>query len=296
MKKLLTLLLVLAMMFSFAACGQDEPQQPADDQQQVEENNVEMQKMTADQLLEAMKAGEDLLILDVRKAADHEASHIPGAYGVDMDAAKEGDFEAGVTAMKAALTEITGSENGNGAKMVLVCYSGNRYAQASTNVLAEIGATMENVFTLEGGFNNWSEVNAEVVVGGEEVTDVEMKYMTADEVAAVLEDEAYLILDVRKAADHEAAHIPGAFGIDMDAAKEGDTAAGVEALKAGLLEATGDVKGGDKKMVLVCYSGARYAQATTNCLNAIGANMENVFTLEGGFNGWSETKSDLIEK
>ena len=127
MKKLLTLLLVLAMMFSFAACGQDEPQQPADDQQQVEENNVEMQKMTADQLLEAMKAGEDLLILDVRKAADHEASHIPGAYGVDMDAAKEGDFEAGVTAMKAALTEITGSENGNGAKMVLVCYSGNRY-------------------------------------------------------------------------------------------------------------------------------------------------------------------------
>ena len=295
MKKLLAILLVLAMMFSFAACAKDEPAPAPSTDATTEVQNVEMQYMTADQLLEAMKAGEDLLILDVRKAADHEASHILGAYGVDMDAAKEGDFEAGVKAMKAALTEITGSENGNGAKMVLVCYSGARYAQASTNVLAEIGATMENVYTLEGGFKNWAEVNADVVAGGEEVVDFEMKYMTAAEVAEVLENDEYLIVDVRKAADHEASHIIGAVGIDMDAAKEGDTATGVENLKAGLLKATGDVKGADKKMVLVCYSGARYAQATTNCLNAIGANMENVFTLEGGFKGWSETHASLVE-
>ena len=163
MKKLLTLLLVLAMMFSFAACGQDEPQQPADDQQQVEENNVEMQKMTADQLLEAMKAGEDLLILDVRKAADHEAAHIPGAFGIDMDAAKEGDTAAGVEALKAGLLEATGDVKGGDKKMVLVCYSGARYAQATTNCLNAIGADMENVFTLEGGFKGWSETKADLI-------------------------------------------------------------------------------------------------------------------------------------
>lgn len=161
MKKLLTILLVLAMMFSFAACGQDEPAPtPAPE---VEENNVEMQKMTADQLLEAMKAGEDLLILDVRKAADHEAAHIPGAFGIDMDAAKEGDTAAGVEALKAGLLEATGDVKGADKKMVLVCYSGARYAQATTNCLNAIGANMENVFTLEGGFKGWSETKADLV-------------------------------------------------------------------------------------------------------------------------------------
>ena len=82
--------------------------------------------------------------------------------------------------------------------------------------------------------------------------------------------------------------LSGAKGYDMDAAKEGDAEAG----KATMTEAT---KGLDKKIILVCYSGKRYAQAATNALSAIGYDMSKVYTLEGGFKAWSEAYPDHIE-
>ena len=40
-------------------------------------------------------------------------------------------------------------------------------------------------------------------------------------------------------------------------------------------------------MVLVCYSGNKYAQACTDILNYLGADMGNVYTLDGGMKGWT---------
>ena len=80
-----------------------------------------------------------------------------------------------------------------------------------------------------------------------------------------------------------------AISADMDAAKEGDFNAGVSTMQV----ATRDM---DDTLVLVCYSGKRYAQATTNVLSALGYDMSKVYTLEGGFTKWSETYPDQIEK
>ena len=243
-----------------------------------------MKYMTAEET-KAILGQAGYTIVDVRKAADHEAAHIPGAIGVDMDAAKEGDFQAGVAAMK-TLAETSKDT------LVLVCYSGKRYAQASTNVLSALGYDMDKVYTLEGGFTKWSEVYPEDVATADAIvapaTDVAMKYMTAEETKAVLGQAGYTIVDVRKAADHEAAHIPGAIGIDMDAAKEGDFQAGVAAMKP--LAATSD-----DTLILVCYSGKRYAQASTNVLSALGYDMDKVYTLEGGFKQWSEVYPGTVE-
>lgn len=106
--------------------------------------------------VEAGLGSEDMVILDVRKVADYEAGHIPGAYSADMDAAKAGDNESGLTNMKAALQEATGTDNGDGKTLVLVCYSGKTYAQAATNILGALDADMENVKTLEGGMKAWT--------------------------------------------------------------------------------------------------------------------------------------------
>ena len=57
-----------------------------------------------------------------------------------------------------------------------------------------------------------------------------------------------------------------------------------------MTEATKDL---DKKIILVCYSGKRYAQAATNALSAIGYDMTKVYTLEGGFTNWSATYPEL---
>ena len=142
MKKIISLLLVLAMALSLVACGNTAP---AEEQT----SDVAMQYITADEAKELV-GNDEYVFFDVRKAADYAANTITGAEGWDMDAAKEGDAEAG----KATMTEATKDLD---KKIIVVCYSGKRYAQATTNALAAIGYDMTKVYTLEGGFNNWNE-------------------------------------------------------------------------------------------------------------------------------------------
>ena len=150
---------------------------------------------------------------------------------------------------------------------------------------------MTKVYTLEGGFTAWSETHGDMVEVSAEIVapeaDVEMQYMTPAEAYEVMGNEEYVFFDVRQKADHITSHIPGALGYDMDAAKEGNFQAGVTTMTPAL-------RGLDKNIVLICYSGKRYAQAATNVLTALGYDMSKVYTLEGGFTAWSETYPDQI--
>lgn len=119
-------------------------------------------------------------------------------------------------------------------------------------------------------------------------SDVEMQYMSVEDAANVLGTDGYLFLDVRKAADYDASHIPGAVSADMDAAKNGDFDAGVATMQAA-------TDGVDDTLIVICYTGKSYAQATTNVLSALGYDMSKVYTLEGGFTAWTETYPDNVE-
>ncbi|MBR2895481.1 MAG: substrate-binding domain-containing protein, partial [Oscillospiraceae bacterium] len=244
--------------------------------------DVAMQYMTPADAAEKL-GNEEYVFLDVRKAADFNVATIPGAKGYDMDAAKGGDFAAGVATMQVATRDR--SKN-----LVIICYSGKTYAQATTNVLSALGYDMSKVYTLEGGFTAWSKAYPDQLQVGivAPEKDVEMQYITVAETEKVLNNEEYVIFDVRKTADFNVATIPGAKGYDMDAAKEGNFDAGVATMQI----ATRNL---DKKIILVCYSGKRYAQATTNVLSALGYDMSKVYTLEGGFNAWSEAHPTTID-
>ena len=152
MKKIISLLLVLVMALSLVACGAPAAEAPA--ATEAAADNVPMQYIKHDEAKELLNSDE-YVFFDIRKAADSSANSIPGAQAWDMDAAKEGDAEAG----KATMTEAT---KGLDKKIILVCYSGKRYAQAATNALSAIGYDMSKVYTLEGGFTNWSEVLPEL--------------------------------------------------------------------------------------------------------------------------------------
>ena len=151
-KRIISLLLVIAMALSLVACGASAPaaEAPAAD--------VAMQYIKADEAKELLN-DDSYVFFDIRKAADSSANSIPGALAYDMDAAKEGDAEAG----KATMTKAT---EGLDKKIILVCYSGKRYAQAATNALSAIGYDMSKVYTLEGGFTNWSETLPELTTAG----------------------------------------------------------------------------------------------------------------------------------
>ncbi len=258
------------------------------------ESDVEMQYITVEDASANLES-DDYTFIDVRKAEDYAASHIPGAISADMDAAKNGDFDAGVATMQEVLN--SGVDN----NLVLICYSGKTYAQATTNVLSALGYDMSKVYTLEGGFTAWTETYPDNVESGEAAadtasaeivapeSDVEMQYITVEDASANLESDDYTFIDVRKAEDYATSHIPGAISADMDAAKNGDFDAGVATMQEVLNS------GVDNNLVLICYSGKTYAQATTNVLSALGYDMSKVYTLEGGFNAWSETYPDNVE-
>lgn len=154
MKKNIALLLTALMALSMlAGCAQEPAAAPAE-----ESADVPMQYITAEELSEVL-GSEGYTVMDVRVAADFEEASIPGAVSVDMDAAKNGDAEAGKAAMTAATQGLSDT-------LVLVCYSGKSYAQASTNALSAVGYDMSKVYTLEGGFNNWKEVYPDLVSAG----------------------------------------------------------------------------------------------------------------------------------
>ncbi len=279
---LMCALMVLTMM---AGCTQNQATTTPSTENKVEApaSDVAMQYKTVDEA-EALLNDDSYVFFDVRKAADSSAASIPGALAYDMDAAKEGDFEAGVATMTPAIKDLD-------KNIILVCYSGKRYAQATTNVLSALGYDMSKVYTLEGGFTAWSEAGkattaAEVKIEAP-ASDVAMQYKTVDEAEALLKDDSYVFFDVRKAEDVAKATIPGALAYDMDAAKEGDFEAGVKVMQ----EATKDL---DKNIIVVCYSGKRYAQATTNVLSALGYDMSKVYTLEGGFTAWNKAGKDVL--
>ena len=258
------------------------------------EADVEMQYITVEDASANLES-DDYTFIDVRKAEDYAASHIPGAISADMDAAKNGDFDAGVATMQEVLN--SGVDN----NLVLICYSGKTYAQATTNVLSALGYDMSKVYTLEGGFTAWTETYPDNVESGEAAADtasaeivapeadVEMQYITVEDASANLESDDYTFIDVRKAEDYATSHIPGAISADMDAAKNGDFDAGVATMQEVLNS------GVDNNLVLICYSGKTYAQATTNVLSALGYDMSKVYTLEGGFTAWTETYPDNVE-
>lgn len=146
-------------------------------------------------------------------------------------------------------------------------------AAAGTEVAAEAETTAE------------TEAAAEIT---EPAEDVAMQYISVEDAKNDVGADGYTFFDVRKAADYETGHIPGAVSADMDAAKEGDFQAGVATMQAA-------TDGLDDNLVIICYSGKKYAQATTNVLSAIGYDMSKVYTLEGGMTAWSETYPDDVE-
>lgn len=135
---------------------------------------AEMQPISREDLKTVVTSSESgYLILDARKVADYEKGHIAGAVSADLAAAVDGDDAAGIATLKSVLTKNAGNETGSGKKIVILCYSGAKYAQKTTDLLGQIGADASSVFTLKGGYKAWTADDsagdyAKLIVSGKE--------------------------------------------------------------------------------------------------------------------------------
>ena len=127
--------------------------------------------------------------------------------------------------------------------------------------------------------------------------DVAMQYVTCKEVLADIDkgDKTKLLVDLRKAEDFKAGHIKGAVNAPLNKVVDNNNYAdGIANLTATLSRVTGNEVGEGREIVLVCYAGKKYAQAGTDILNALGADMDTVFTLEGGMTAWNEAGNPVV--
>lgn len=170
-------LAALLSIFMLAGCdsGSGESGSASSSGPAVVENNA-MQYMSKEDLKAAVESGaQNLVVLDLRKAADYAKSHVVGSFSADVDKAKSGDNADGINNLKAALKEATGSETANAdSKIVLLCYSGKSYAQKGTDLLINMGVPAANIVTLQGGYKDWTSDDYEkLLVSGDKPGSVE---------------------------------------------------------------------------------------------------------------------------
>lgn len=216
---------------------------------------------------------DNYVILDARKAADFAEGHIAGAVSADMD----GFVGKSITeAQSKANVKAVVDKYGKNKKYAVICYSGNRYAQAASAELRSLGVSNDNIFTLggdkarksaNGGMKAWKAAGYEVV---------DYNYTNAETTFSKMKDSSYVILDARKAADYEKGHIAGAVSADVDGIFSGNKDAAAANVKAAV-----DKYGKDKKYIVICYSGNKYAKAATGLLMNNGIKNANIQTLGG---------------
>lgn len=222
---------------------------------------------------------DNYVILDARKAADFAEGHIAGAVSADMD----GFVGKSITeAQSKANVKAVVDKYGKNKKYAVICYSGNRYAQAASAELRSLGVSNDNIFTLggdkarksaNGGMKAWKAAGYEVVVA--------YNYTDVAGVKAAQSDT--VILDARKADDYKDAHIDGAVSADMDGYVSGTIS---KADSDNNIKSVVEKKGADKKYIIICYSGNRYAKAATEVLVKNGVKVSDIAILTGGMGAW----------
>ena len=290
MKKLLVVVLSLMMIFSLAACGGadtattpdpvPEVVEPVDEVDVVAEagatyftNPIKI-NYADKEFVERVKLGDDMYIIDIRKADDYNAGHVVGAYNAPW----------GTTVLADNLASIPMDE-----EIYIYCYTGQTAGQ-TTALLSMAGFQARSVtygFNLGVKINEGYEeiVTTEAREFGEAVTEVapELEAMIRDffvalktaaipnniisatDVNAIVEagDDSFQIVSIRQAEDFAKGHVPTAINIPFTAG----------------MNDSFDMLDMDKTIIIYCYSGQTAGQ-TVGALRALGY---DAISMKSGF-------------
>lgn len=207
------------------------------------------------------------VLVDARKKADYDDAHIAGAVSAEVNGTSDEVTSAEKENVKAVVDKY-----GKDKTYVVICYSGNRYAKKATGFMRDLGVDNNNILTMTGGMGAWRSAGYDVD---------HYNYTNADTTFSKMKDSSYVILDARKAADYEKGHIAGAvsadvgYYIDNKYSSKDAAAANVKAV----VDKYDQNK--DKKYIVICYSGNRYAKVATGLLMNNGIKNANIETLGG---------------
>lgn len=232
---------------------------------------------------EAVKAADDTFVIDVRTPENFAKGTIPGAVnwplfnasGVTNGAdALAKEFLAKVEANQALL---------DGKKIYILCNSGARGAQNATQLLAFAGYNVSTtdagvVYTIKGGAKDIS-------VRYSFIDPAKINKVEGSEAVAAVGNNEILILDVRTPENFAKGHLKGALSLPVFTANGPVSNTGDELAKAFTDYVNANPETFNKKIYIVCNSGARGAQAATVLLKDAGIPLTNIYTVTGGAGG-----------
>lgn len=190
-----------------------------------------------------------VLILDVRTPEAYAQGHIPNSWNIGIN----GNFAQWVGELILDLK----------TPILLVAENNQKVEEAITR-LSRVGYD-NPIGYLAGGFESWKNANKTV----SKVTRWE-----PSDLASILEDDNYQIIDVRKSSEYQSQHVVGVDNLPLNE------------LQFKLDKIT------DKKLVLFCAGGYRSMIAASILKNK---GFENITDVVGGFNAISQTNIPTTE-
>lgn len=297
MKKCISLLLCVALIFSMTACGKGNennttptpttaPVQEGDSVTEAATNYFkdfadDRNIISAANLFAKMDANEDMVIIDIRQADAYKEGHLKGAINVPYG-----------TSVAEALENIP-----DDVPVYVNCYSG----QTSSQTVALLRIAGKYAYNIASGYNSGiskaenfenyieteaHELSTETYAVDDKIEAAILDYYTKATsstfssfnfpVASLkelvdAESDAYTILSVRSAKDYAAGHIAGAINIPFG---------------KGMQESFSQIPT-DKPVVVYCYSGQTASQvmAVLRMLGYEAYNLAGGMGAEGG-SGW----------
>lgn len=267
----------------------------------------------------------DYVLLDLRKTADREKGYMLNSYPVNVDAyVSDKDKETAKKSLEEALKTATGETNGNGKKLVLICYVGKTYAEVASDLLTEMGVDPSTLYILDGGYEAWlkDDKNGEYkylmdaveaskntktpgFYSGKvcQVPRESDSYISCDDLAKKIEGKemaGFYVIDLRSASEYKDGHVVTAVSIPGFEEKNDQKRVFVsrETMVANIKAAfeKAPVKD-DQHIVLVCRGGAMGAQLMDGVLQEeFGIDNARILTLEGGTGAFAKAYKNYIVK
>jgi len=162
----------------------------------------------------------------------------------------------------------------DGDSIYIICNSGKRGAEKTTEVLTEAGIDASLIYTVEGGAEALGkEKNALTTDRSEE--NIQWRYATGEE---TLESTDVQIIDVRDDENYDAGHLKDSIHQDLTDYESSEAQTGMYNLGTADLDA-------EQPVYFLCYSGNKCAKTAVSVLKDAGFNVDNLFIIEEGAKG-----------
>jgi thiosulfate/3-mercaptopyruvate sulfurtransferase len=303
------LLLFLPLLLAMLACGEQKMTQTATEAEKAmaEADYVDRTYLLeVDQLEKMMAEKENVVLIEVSKAADYAKGHLPGARNIwRPDYGNEEDYTYGGMRARRDQAEALLSRLGVEPTDFLVIYDTKGDVDAARFMWLLRRYGHEQMALLNGGKHAWEDAGLDLVTDAPEITPSTYSFgdkpewleqsAEREEVLAALEDPNVVLLDTRTLEEHtgqmlkngaaKAGRIPNSVHIDWADAVNFDADfkfKSVEALRK-LYESKGVTP--DKKIIAYCHTGVRSAHTTFVLTQLLG--YPNVVNYDGSWTEWS---------